>query len=144
MIVYFDASALVPLYVRDRVTTQATRARRAAKHIATSLLSYAEVLAALGHLRDRKALDDSAHRLATSRFLGDWPTMHRVPLQTRLLGDVRRILEAHRLKGADAVQLASALLVLRAVALEGLDGRFACDDRALSRAARGEGLFLAW
>lgn len=144
MIVYFDASALVALYVRDRVTTQATRARGAAKHVATSLLSYAEVLAALGHLREKKALEGSAHRLAASRFLADWPTMHRVPLQARLLGDVRRVLEAHSLEGADAVQLASALLVLRAVSAEGLEGRFACDDRALSRAARGEGLSLAW
>jgi len=144
MIVYFDASALVPLYVRDRASVAAMRARREAEAIATSLLSYAEVLAAVAQLRRRRGLSAARHRLAVSRFLADWPTFHRVALVPRLLGDVRRLLDRYALKGADAIQLASALHVLQGAAAAGIEGTLACDDRAVARAARREGLRLAW
>lgn len=144
MIVYFDASALVLLYVRDRASAAAMLACRSADAVATSLLSYAEVLAAMRQMRQRRGLSSGAYRLAVSRFLADWPSFQRIALGSRLLGDVRRLLEEHPLKGADAVQLASALHVLHGVAAAGIEGCLACDDRTLARAGRGEGLRLAW
>jgi uncharacterized protein len=144
MIVYFDASALVPLYVRDRTSAAAIRARGSADALATSLLSYGEVLGAFAQILRRRAISKAAHRLAVSRFLADWPTFQRVPLVPRLLGEVRRLIDSHPLKGADAVQLASALQVLQGVAAAGFEGCLACDDRAIARAGREEGLRLAW
>jgi hypothetical protein len=47
-------------------------------------------------------------------------------------------------QGADAIQLASALHVLRGAAAAGIEGRLACDDRALEPAAGMEDLTLAW
>ena len=144
MIVYFDASALVPLYVRDRASAAASRARQSADGVATSLLSYAEVLAAMDQLRRRRSVSAPGHRLAVSRFLADWPTFHRVALVSRLLGDVRRLVEDHPLKGADAVQLASALFVSHGARAAGIAFTLACDDGTLTAAARREGLHLAW
>ena len=65
-------------------------------------------------------------------------------LERRLLPDIRRILQRHPLKGADAVHLASACLVIRGANAAGLEARFACDDRGLATAAVAEGLELAW
>jgi len=144
VIVYFDASALVPLYARDRVSRVATTVHHAADRVATSFLSYAEVLAALGQLHRRRRFTSAGHRLSVSRLIADWPTFERLPVNGRLLGTIRRLLEAHPLKGADAVQLASALQVLGGASLAGADARFACDDHALATAAVAEGLVLAW
>jgi len=126
------------------MSTAAIRVHRSAGAVATSLLSYAEVLAAMEQMRRRRALSSASHRLATSRFLADWPTFHRIALVSRLLGDVRRLLEDLALKGADAVQLASALHVIHCAQAAGIEGSIACDDRALVAAARKEGLRVAW
>jgi predicted nucleic acid-binding protein len=141
---YFDASALVPLYVGDRATTAALRTRGAVEAIATSLLSYAEVLAAFRQARRHRKLSFSAHVMAESRFFADWPTFHHVPLGPRLFGEIRRLLDSHPLKGADAIQLASALYAKKGAANAGLEMTFACDDRRLARAGRREGLLVSW
>jgi predicted nucleic acid-binding protein len=144
LIVYFDTSALVATYVADACTTEALRARRAADGIATSLLAYAETLAAFGMLQRSRRLTPSARRLAESRFLADWAGFRHVRLEGRLLPDIRRVLAAHPLKGADSVHLASACVVSRGCTNAGIDCSFACDDRPLAVAARAEGLVLAW
>jgi uncharacterized protein len=144
VIVYFDTSALVATYVADSCTREALRARRAATALATSLLTYAETLAAFGALARARALNRAQRTKAESRFVADWPDFHRVRLDLRLLPDVRRLLGRHALKGADAIHLASASAVTRGCAAAGLEVRFACDDRALAKAAVAEGLTLAW
>lgn len=144
MIVYFDTSALVATYVVDDCTPDATRARREASAVATSLLTYAETLASFGGLMKARALTRAQRGKAESRFASDWTSFHRIRLESRLLPDIRRILQRYALKGADAVHLASACLVARGCSAAGLESLFACDDRALSAAAVAEGLTLAW
>ncbi len=144
MIVYFDTSALVATYVQDTCTREAVKTRQSATALSTSLLAYAETLAALGALARARALTRAQRARVESRFLADWSDFHRVRLEQRLLPDVRRILQRYPLKGADAVHLASACLVIRGSMAAGLEARFACDDRALARAATSEGLTLAW
>jgi predicted nucleic acid-binding protein len=144
MIVYFDTSALVATYVADDCTPLAMKARAEASGLATSLLAYAETLAAFGAMARTNALTRARRDKIESRFLADWPDFHRVRVERRLLPDVRQILQRHALKGADAVHLASACLVARGCSTAGLEARFACDDRALAAAAVGEGLTLAW
>lgn len=144
MIVYFDTSALVATYVADDCTPDATRARREASAVATSLLTYAEALASFGAMAKARALTRAQRVKVESRFVSDWTAFHRVRLEQRLLPDVRRILGRHALKGADAVHLASACLVARGCSTAGLESLFACDDRALCVAAIAEGLTLAW
>ena len=144
MISYFDTSALVATYVVDDCTPRATKARHQASAIATSVLAYAEALAAFGALARARELSRAQWVKVEAQFLADWPDFHRVRLEQRVLPDVRRILQRHALKGADAVHLASACLVARGCATAGLESSFACDDRALSTAAVAEGLILAW
>jgi uncharacterized protein len=144
VIVYFDTSALVATYVVDDCTPNAIKARREASAVATSLLAYAETLAAFRAMARTRALTRAQRDKAESRFLSDWSDFHRVRLEQRLLPDVRRILQRHALKGADAVHLASACIVARGCMTAELESLFACDDRALAAAAAAEGLTLAW
>ena len=144
LIVYFDTSALVATYVADACSAKAMRARRAADGVATSLLAYAETLAAFGSLQRSGKVTPSARRLVESRFLADWKEFRHVRLEGRLLPHIRRVLAAHPLKGADSVHLASACVVARACANAGIECSFACDDRPLAAAALAEGLALAW
>jgi predicted nucleic acid-binding protein len=142
--VYFDSSAVVALYVAQAISPNARRTRRTASAIATSWLTCAEVLATMRLLRRRGLLTTASEQLATSRFLVDWSSFQRLLLDRRVAAHIRRLLPAHPLKGADAVQLASALIVARRAADGGLPFSFATDDRTLARAAVAEGLTLAW
>jgi len=144
MIVYFDTSALVATYVVDSCTQHATKARADARHVATSVLAFPETLAAFSALVRAGALTRPRRERIEARFVADWSTFHRVRLDSRILADVRRVLRQHPLKGADAAHLSSALIVARGCARSGVEHRFACDDRALARAAAAEGLAAAW
>jgi uncharacterized protein len=144
VIVYFDTSALVATYVDDACSAAAITARADARAIATSLVAFAETLAAFASLTRARALTPGQRRKAESAFLADWPSFHRLRVDGRLLPEIRRILGHHPLKGADSIHLASALLVSRRAVAAGLETRLACDDRALAAAATAEGLLLAW
>jgi predicted nucleic acid-binding protein len=144
VIVYFDTSALVALYVSDRCSRAARAARDGSDRIATSLLAYPEALAALSALKRGRGLRPRDHDRAVTRFLEDWNTFHRVRLDSRVLPEARRLLKHYALTGADAVHLASANLMARAFSATGETIRFACDDRRLADAADDDGLELAW
>jgi predicted nucleic acid-binding protein len=144
VIVYFDTSALVALYVDDACSPESLRAWNSADGVAASILTYAEALGTLGVLARTGHIDKAHRRRAESEFLAHWTKMQRVRLEDRLLGDVRKLLRDHPLKGADAVQLASAMYVARGCRRAGHDFAFACDDRTLRAAAEDEGIPLAW
>ncbi len=143
MIVYFDTSALIATYVEQACSAQARAAKRAAR-VATSVLTYAETLGTLAALTRGRGLARRVGLRIESEFLAEWSDVHRIRLDERLLPDVRRIVKFHSLRGADAVQLASARLVARGCTNAGIACHFACDDRALTRAAEAEGFMLAW
>jgi len=143
VIVYFDTSALIATYVEQACSAHARAAKRAAR-VVTSVLTYAETLGTFGALTRARRLARRTGVRIESELLADWTDFQRIRLDDRLLQDVRRIVKLHSLKGADAVQLASASLVARACTNAGIACRFACDDRDLTRAAAAEGLVLAW
>jgi predicted nucleic acid-binding protein len=143
VIVYFDTSALVATYVEQTCSSQA-RAAKGAARIATSMLTYAETLGALETLIRRRSLSRRTGAKIETEFLAEWSHIQRVRLDERLLPDVRRMVKFHSLRGADAIQLASACLVARGCGTAGVECQFACDDRDLTRAATAEGLQLAW
>jgi predicted nucleic acid-binding protein len=142
--IYFDTSALLAIYVEQRTSRAARRAYCRARAVATSYLTYAETLAALRALVRKGALPSACAELAASRFVAAWPSLQRVVVDARVVSEVRRLLVDYPLKGADAVQLASAALVQRRCEAAGLSAELASDDRTLRRSALSEGLSLAW
>lgn len=69
-------------------------------------------------------------------FEHDWQRAILVPLRPALVGRIPQLLTDHPLNGADAVHLASALMLQDT----GLELTFAVADRRLLQAATKEGL----
>jgi predicted nucleic acid-binding protein len=134
----WDSSALVKLYADE---AGAVEARAWSGPVVMSALSLTEVLAAVWGKVARGELDDEQAATLDRAFIADVRggrfTVLPVAdaLVVRSLACVRR----HRLRGADAVQLASALIAREADADLNTMAVF---DRRLRTAASAEGLAL--
>ena len=137
-VLYVDTSALVKLYVEEEGAAAMRRRAVGAAFVATSALAWPEGLAMLARRRREGLLSLDEHAELRRRFHADWAAMSVVDLDGRVLEIVDRLVVAHPLRGADAVHLASALTLNEA----GLLVEFACSDRGLSAAARGERLVV--
>lgn len=137
MIVYLDASAIVKLYVAESHSKEAAALIDRAKVVATSMVSRAEVAAALARAVRLGVLPETAGRRAQRRFAGDWPDFVRVPITEALLQRAESLAWDHSLRGYDAVQLASALIWRDSI---GDDVVLATFDQQLVTAGRSAGL----
>ena len=137
MIAYFDTSALVKRYATEQGTEQIAALWAETRYHAVSRLTYAETLSALRRKEREQPSELSTLSEARSRFFRDWGTLLIVEVSPDLDPWIRRLLERYPLRDADAVQLASCLLLGSHV-----DGApiFACWDKGLLRAAQGEAL----
>lgn len=137
MIVYFDTSALLKRYVVEADSEAVAVLWKNASTIAASQILYAELAAAFA--RRRRELPASAATLdhAQQTFREDWATIHRIAVDDEINRRVDELLTRHALRGADAIHLASALVVRDALQQP---VTFACADLKLVAAARDEGL----
>lgn len=135
MILFADTSALIKLYIEETGSEgMAERSRRAS--MALSVLAYAEVYATFARRLRESLLTDEEHGAVTESFERDWQSAVLVSLRPALMGRIPRLVREHPLRGADAVHLASALLLREA----GLELTFAVADGRLAEAAGKEGL----
>ena len=108
MILYVDASALVKRYVTERGSEAVTALMEEAAVFATSIVTRAEVGAALAGAVRRGVLDEPDGRRARLLFGQEWRDIARVPVTERLVALADALAWEHGLRGYDAVQLASA------------------------------------
>ena len=135
--IYLDSSALFKRYGRESGSDRLQESFRTPAEIATASLSYAEVASALNRKAREGAIISSEYRSAVDELEAGWARIQVIPLSWQVLRRARTLLERCPLRGGDAVQLASALLLADATAV-----RFASADRRLSSAARSEGFSL--
>ena len=109
MILYLDASALVKRYVTEAGSKDVISLTAAAEAVATSLISRAEVAAALARAVRLGVLDKDGGARAQRRFSREWPDIARIPVGEMLVSLAETLAWSHGLRGYDAVQLASAL-----------------------------------
>lgn len=140
MIAYLDASALVKRYVTERGSAETIELTTTADVVATSLVSRAEVAAALAKAVRSGLLSDDEARKAQRTFAGEWPDLARIPVTEALVARAETLAWDHALRGYDAVQLASALTWQESV---GTDIVVATFDTQLWKAARQAGM-KAW
>ena len=139
MILYLDSSALVKRYVEEEGTDKVDALWDKATDVVTSTVALAECLSAFCRRR-REGLFSEVQCLKTiSEFKAEYTSFVLVPITPELNRIVEEVLLRHPLRGSDAIHLASALLVDRAVDFH---VTFACFDTALNRAAREEGLVV--
>ena len=140
MIAYFDASALVKRHVDERGSAEAIELAARAEVVATSLVSRAEVAAALAKAVRAKLLEEDEARAAQRAFATEWPDIARIPVTEALVSRAETLAWEYGLRGYDAVQLASAVLFQESV---GAAVRLATFDKQLWDAARRAG-FEPW
>jgi uncharacterized protein len=136
---YFDASALVKRYVREKGSVKVRRLISSALP-ATSRLSEVEVASALARLAREGAFSVTERDRALAAVEVDFAAILVVELTPEIAAQARTLLQRHPLRAGDAIQLASCLYLQEQlgeeVPLVAFDGR-------LTEAARREGLGAA-
>lgn len=138
MIVYFDTSALVKLYVDEPRAKPARDAAKAADVIVTSMLTYAEMRSAFARKRRFGEITLDQLGCFKEEFETDWNTFDIVGIEETIVRRAGDFAENYLLKGFDAVHLATADSLGRRFG----DITFACFDTELSRAASACGMTL--
>ena len=108
MIVYLDASALVKRYVAEAGSAEVDVLIARADVIGTSVISHAEVAAALAKAARMGALSRDEAQAALQVFRIQWPDLVRLQLTEVILAQAGALAWDHGLRGYDAVHLAVA------------------------------------
>jgi predicted nucleic acid-binding protein len=126
----------VKRYVREEGSDR-VRDWLAAGTAATSRLTEVEIASALMRRWREGSFGTAERDRALAALVGDLGNLTIVEMAPSVTSRARRLLERHPLRAADALQLASCLLLLDAT---GGPVVFAAFDGRLSDAARAEGL----
>ena len=137
MIVYFDSSAYVKLLVEEDGSDVAAALWDGCDAAVSSRLAYPEVRAALAAAGRAGRFDPQRQRQAERAWEGYWAATRAVELTEVVALRAGELAGEHALRGADAVHLASALVVGRSAVV------FAAWDQRLGVGARAVGLALA-
>ena len=133
---FWDTSALIPLVVAERGTARVRRWLRDDPDVVVWALTRVELLSALA--RRRREAPDSAAQLRVARrdLLSAWERWSEVTAVEVVRRYAERVVEAHPLRAADALQIGAALVA----AEENPAGlEFVTLDHNLAEAAEREG-----
>jgi len=133
---FWDASAIIPLCLREPASETIVRLAKADQDIAVWWVSRVECLSALSRRRREGALSIDAERRARAMLAALSAAWSEVQPTEPVRLRAERLLTVHPLRAADALQLAAALLWGEDTP-QGLD--FVCLDQNLREAARKEG-----
>ena len=137
MMLYLDTSALVKLYVDEPLSQELSAAVDESEAVATSLLAYAEAMAAFARARREARLSPHGYRHIVDAFEEDWPRYIVVEVTDRLVKKTGNLAASRALRGYDALHLASALSLRERVPSAVM---FVAFDRELNIAAKREAL----
>jgi len=138
VIAYFDSSSIVKWFFDEPFMDLAREIRDKSEIAFTSLISFPEVMSAFNRSWKEGRCSKSDMELVRSEFLRIWPDFQWIKVSELLMHQAGQLIFGHSLKGADAVHLASALLLKE----EGdrIYLFFSCFDKNLNQAAQREGL----
>jgi uncharacterized protein len=134
LILYLDTSSLVKLYVEEPGSADVRRLVELAEIVTTSVVAYPEARAALARRRRERSLTPAGQRRAKTALDADWPRLLSLDVDTSVARSAGDLAERHRLRGFDALHLASYLSIARE--FSGEEVRFSSADRPLAAAAR--------
>jgi len=140
MIVYLDASALIKRYVAETGSAAVGKLIDQAEALGTSVISRAEVSAALAKAVRLKFVTRDAAASAMKQFAADWPHFIRLQLTENLVARAASLAWEQGLRGYYAVHLATALVWHETLGQPVLVATF---DRQLWQGAQATGL-IAW
>ena len=140
MILYLDSSALVKRYVVEAGTAAVNAVIAEADVAGTSLISRAEVAAALARAVRMNVLPRDDAATALRAFRSQWVDLMRIQITEAIIARADALAWEYGLRGYDAVHLAGAQFWQEAL---GEPVTLATFDRQLWQAAKPAGL-AAW
>lgn len=137
MIVYLDASALVKKYIEEIGSEKVDRLIDQASTVGTSLISRAEVAAAVAKTVRTRTLPQDEASAALRIFRIEWADLARLQVTETTVARADTLAWQHSLRGYDAVHLAAALIWQEAI---GEPVTLATFDRQLWQSGQAAGL----
>ena len=141
---YLDSSALVKRYVQEEGSKAVTSRFERGEIIYTSVLSFAEVHAAIGRKHREKQLSINEKGKLVDEFMNDWLfSLSILELTTHTMTALPTLCEQYFLKARDAIHLSAAIWLKDSIRVhaKGFEGNgniveFGVSDRQLGEAAR--------
>ena len=137
MILYLETSNLVKLYVQEEDSGDVAKLVSDAEAVATSIIAYAEARAAFARKLREKGISDEDHNRIKNDLDRDWESLFVIKLSNAIVRFAGDLAEKRSLRGFDALHLASALELQKAIPLPVL---FSSSDARLLESAKEEGL----
>ena len=137
MNLYLDTSSIIKLYLVEPGAEMVLALIDYAVKRTSSVVAYAESRSALARASAGRRLSRAEYQLALESFERDWNTIETIDVSALLAPLAGALAETHRLRGFDAIHLASALTLQTELA-EPIT--FSASDDRLMTAAKAEGL----
>lgn len=139
MIIYCDTSALYKKYAEEAGAACVREILASAEYVLTSIFTELELTSATERSKRDGHLDSPTYRAVTAAIARDLEhqTITLLDINQQVIREGKRIIHQRRLRAADALQCATAIVAAKAFATTPL---FLCADGALLDAARLEGL----
>ena len=135
--IYFDTSALIKLFILEKGSEDAQRLSEDHFPPATAAIAYAEIYSGVNRRKREGYLSAHQYTRMSRRFEEYWTSSIHVELTQEVLTLAKGLLERHPLRAADAIHLASALILQKGIREPLL---FAAADSRLLDAASAEHL----
>ena len=132
MRVFFDASAFAKRYVEEAGSTEVLHWCETASTLVLSVVAVPELVSAFCRLRREGRLSDAQYQRLKAELLADIADALLCDTDPAVVGHAVRALEAHTLRGMDAIHIGAALQ-------SGVQVFVTADSRQ-AHAARGMGL----
>ncbi len=133
---FIDSSSWVKRYVIEQGSDDLADLLEGAPSVFLSWISYAECLAVFGRKRMEKLIHETNRKELESLLNKDWKKVHVVRESEFLEPILSRLFANQPLRGADGIQLASAVFLRES----NLNIRFVTSDKRLANIAREEKL----
>lgn len=137
MILYCDTSALIKRYIEEEGTGLVDSLWPSSLGIATSVVAFAETYSAFSRKLREGLLTEKEYTETLKIFKADFDSFILVAVTPSLNSIIERMVRRYPLRGFDAIQLSSALMLSE---YGSLPVQFACFDHNLNEAAAKEGL----
>jgi len=132
---YFDTSAIVKRYHREKGTERVDEIIDRDSEIYVSTIAIAETISAFTRLNNQGVINDKKYRRITEIFFSDIENRYvPVPISDELIIATIEMIEKHNLRTLDAIHLAVAMDICPEK-----DCIFVSADKKLLQAAKDEG-----
>ena len=139
---YLDASAWVKRYYRDSGTNSIQGLFAAEQKLACASLGFIEVMATLARKRKARDIDSAAFEQKSGELESDWERFIQIQLSAEAVELAKVMARMLALRGADAIHLASALILQERFVDEDDRLVLVTSDRELKEAGKISGLIV--